>query len=72
MKWKVTVIHSDSSVEESTFDTKPEALDYYNYIVTTAREKEIAVKVHLTSVGQVLEFKRKEKCQEPENSKPIV
>ena len=59
MKWKVTVLHPDSSIEQTDFDTKPEAEEYYNKIVTEAREKEIAVKVHLATVGQVLKFKKK-------------
>ena len=33
MKWKVTVLHPDSSIEQTDFDTKPEAEEYYNKIV---------------------------------------
>ena len=61
MKWLVTITYPDSSVKKTTFTNKIEAEDYYNKVVTEARQNRVAIKVHLKSVGQVLKFKRKEK-----------
>lgn len=61
MKWLVTITHPNSSVEKVTFPNKSEAEDYYNKVVTEARQNSVAIKVHLKSVGQILKFKNKEK-----------
>lgn len=61
MKWVVCIIHPDSSVEKTTFDNKPEAEALYSKTVTLAREKGEPLRIVLQSVGQVLQFRKKEK-----------